>query len=61
MEYQKPVMSITEHGSVGFSVRDMKNDVHVPGQKFAWKTSGGGKWMIDVREYEKFRNRHRRR
>ena len=54
MEYQKPVMSITELGSMGFSVRDMKNDVHVPGQKFAWKTSGGGKWMIDVREYEKF-------
>ena len=25
MEYPKPVMSITELGTMGFSIRDMKN------------------------------------
>lgn len=56
MIYPKPLMSIAEiHIAMGVPLADLKRAVHVPGQKFASKTSGGGKWLIDTAEYEKWR------
>jgi hypothetical protein len=50
------MMSITElHEEMCIPTRDLKQAVHVRGQMFARKTSGGGKWMIDTAEYEKWR------
>jgi hypothetical protein len=60
MEYPRPIMSITEmHRELAFPIEDLRNAVHIPGQKFAWKTVGGGKWLIDTAEYEKFRLKRR--
>lgn len=49
-------MSIKEiHDEMNIPIADLKNAVHIPGQVFARKTSGGGKWLIDTVEYEKWR------
>ena len=60
MEYPKPLMSITEiHTIMGVPLDDLKRAVHVPGQTFATKTSGGGKWLNDTEEFEKWRRKKR--
>lgn len=60
MQYPKPMMSITEiHMIMGVPLADLKRAVHIPGQRFATKTCGGGKWLIDTAEYEKWRNKRR--
>lgn len=56
MQYPRPLMSITElHKEMSIPLRDLKMAVHVRGQTFARKTAGGGKWLIDTAEYEKWR------
>lgn len=56
MKYSKPIMSIAEmHKELGIPTQDLRRYVHIPGQKFARKTSGGGKWLFDTEEFEKVR------
>lgn len=58
MVYPKPMMSIKEiHTCMGIPLKELKRAVHVPGQQFASLTSGGGKWLIDTEEYEKWRKK----
>ncbi len=58
MQYPRPLMSISElHKEMHIPIQDLKKAVHVPGQKFATKTVGGGKWMIDTAEYETWRRK----
>lgn len=58
MQYPRPLMSITElHNEMALPIRSLKEAAHVPGQKFARKTTGGGKWLFETAEYEKFRMR----
>lgn len=60
MNYPKPLMSITELREMGFGKEDLNRMVHIPGQNFARKTTGGGKWMIDTEAFERFRQNRRR-
>ena len=60
MTYPKPMMSIKEiHITMGVPLDFLKQAVHVPGQTFASKTSGGGKWLIDTEEFEKWRRKRK--
>ena len=60
MEYPRPLMSITElNKEMCIPIRDLKAAVHVRGQTFARKTAGGGKWLIDTAEFEKWRLKRR--
>ena len=55
MQYPKPIMSLTELTELGFPRRELNKNVHAKGQVFAIKTTGGGKWIFDTAEYEKWR------
>ena len=55
MQYPKQIMSLTELVQLGFSRRELNKNVHAKGQTFAIKTTGGGKWIFDTAEYEKWR------
>lgn len=62
MEYPRPIMSIKELAELGFSSTELHYACHIPGQTFATKTHGGGKWLIDTVEFDRFmRKRARRR
>lgn len=60
MEYPKKIMSISELIELGYTRNMLRDFVHIPGQRFAFKTQGGGKWMFDVEAFEKFLKRNGR-
>lgn len=58
MEYSKRIMSIKEiHEETALPVTELKKACHARNQTFAKKTLGGGKWLIDTVEYERWRLR----
>lgn len=62
MTYPKAVMSITEMvNTMGYSRGYMNQMVNIPGQKFAFKTSENGKWMIDTEAFEAFKKKRQER
>lgn len=49
MKLSKPIMSITQIvKETGMAKEVVTEMVNQPDQDFAWKTSGGGKWLIDT-------------
>lgn len=57
MQYPKAVMSVSELKQMGFSPVELRNQAHISGQKFAWKTAGGGKILFDTEAYERWRTK----
>ncbi len=58
MEYPKKIMTISEMTKMGYTRYTLMNFVHIPGQKFAFRSQGGGKWYFDVDEFDKFIRRN---
>lgn len=54
MQYPKPIMSITELTTLGFSRETLKQYTRIKGFP-GTKTPGGGKWIVDTEEFEKWR------
>ena len=55
VQYPKPIMSITELTELGFCRDYLKAACHAEGQNFATKTVGGGKFQIDTKKFEEWR------
>ena len=55
----KEIYSINELIALGYSGTSLRYDVHARGQNFATKTSGGGKWLINRADYDKWLRRKR--
>ncbi|MDO4318289.1 MAG: hypothetical protein Q4C48_08815 [Lachnospiraceae bacterium] len=52
MKLSKPIMSITQIvKETGMAKEVVMEMVNQPDQDFAWKTSGGGKWLIDTERF----------
>lgn len=59
MQYPKPIMSLSELAEMGFPRHELNKNVHARGQTFAFKTTGGGKWLFDTEKYELWRDERR--
>lgn len=57
MNYPKPLMSITELETMGFSKRALIQYAHIANQNFTMRNNVGkkGKILFDTEEFEKWR------
>ena len=51
----KKVYTITELVQLGYSRYELSNDCHIRGQRFATRATPRGRFKINLRAYEKFR------
>lgn len=52
MKLSKPIMSITQIvKETGIARETIMEMINQPAQDFAWKTNGGGKWLIDTEKF----------
>lgn len=54
VEYPKKVMGVSELQELGYGRNELLNYARIPGQTFATKTSGGGKWMFFTEDFDKW-------
>ena len=60
MNYPKPIMSISELATLGFSARELNEYAHIANQNFTMRNNAGkkGKILFDTEEFEKWRLKH---
>lgn len=59
MKFPKAVMSVSEMTKMGFTRAFLRSMLDKHGADFAWRTDGGGKWMIDTEAFGRFLNGRR--
>lgn len=54
MSMKREVYSVREMTELGYPILTLRADLAVAGTQFAFRTSAGGKWMINQAKYDAY-------